>query len=209
MDNAVEERQKTWKQRKNGGTKEEYLKAKKAVKTAVYFAKRDAETEQFASINNESDKNRIFKMTKRLKGDNNDVVGERCVKNDDGKLTLTVDDKLKAWQSHYQKVLNVEFPWNAVNMCGETPVEGPAIKVAPEMVSKEISKIKSGKAAGPSGIIIEIIKAAGDGTIVCLTSLLNHIMYTGRVPNDWHLSYIINLFKGKGDAFISWKLKRS
>ena len=140
MDNAVEERQKTWKQRKNGGTKEEYLKAKKAVKTAVYFAKRDAETEQFASINNESDKNRIFKMTKRLKGDNNDVVGERCVKNDDGKLTLTVDDKLKAWQSHYQKVLNVEFPWNAVNMCGETSVEGPAIKVTPQMVSKEISR---------------------------------------------------------------------
>ena len=39
MDNAVEERQKTWKQRKNRGTKEEYLKAKKAAKTAVILQK--------------------------------------------------------------------------------------------------------------------------------------------------------------------------
>ena len=60
--------------------------------------------------------------------------------------------------------------------------------------------MKSGKAAGPSGIIIEMIIAAGDGVIVCLTSLFNHIIYMGRVPNDWHLSYMISLFKGKGDA---------
>ena len=31
------------------------------------------------------------------------------VRNDSGKLTLTVHDKLKAWQSHYQKLLNVKF----------------------------------------------------------------------------------------------------
>ena len=74
-----------------------YLKAKKAAKTVVSFAKRDAQTEQFASINNNNDKNVIFKMAKRLKQDNVDVVDEKCVRNDDGKLTLTVNDKLKAW----------------------------------------------------------------------------------------------------------------
>ena len=82
----------------------------------------------------------------------------------------------------------------------EAPVEGPAIKIKPEMVSKGISKMKSGKAAGPSGTTIEMIKTAGDGVIACLTSLFNHIIYIGRVPDDWHLSYIINLFKGKGDG---------
>ena len=45
-----------------------------------------------------------------------------------------------------------------------------------------------------------MIKAAGDRVIVCLTSLFNLIIYIGRVPNDWHLSYIIIPFKGKGDA---------
>ena len=33
-------------------------------------------------------------------------------------------------------------------MSEETPVEGPAIKMSPEMVSKVISKMKSGKAVG-------------------------------------------------------------
>ena len=31
-----------------------------------------------------------------------------------------------------------------------------------DMVKKAISKMKSGKAAGPSGIVVEMIKAAGD-----------------------------------------------
>ena len=62
--------------------------------------------------------------------------------------------------------------------------------------------MKSGKAAGPAGIIIEMIKATGDGIIVCLISLFNHIIYKGRVPNDWHLSYIISLFKGKEMLYL-------
>ena len=45
-----------------------------------------------------------------------------------GRLTLTVNDKLKAWQSHYQKLLNVEFPRNAANMSEEAPA-GLAIKI--------------------------------------------------------------------------------
>ena len=56
-------------------------------------------------------------MAKRLKRDNVDVVGETCVRNDDGKLNLSIDDKLKAWLSHYQKL--VEFPWNAENLSEE------------------------------------------------------------------------------------------
>ena len=39
------------------------MKAKKAAKTAVYFVKRDAQTEQFAGINNNCDKNNCDKNT--------------------------------------------------------------------------------------------------------------------------------------------------
>ena len=48
------------------------------------------------------------------------------------------------------------------------------------MVSKAISKMKSGKAAGPWGIVIEMIKAGGDGVTVYLTSLPNNIICIGR-----------------------------
>ena len=43
------------------------LKAKKAAERAVYFTKRDAQTEQFTRISNNNDKNRTFKTAKRLK----------------------------------------------------------------------------------------------------------------------------------------------
>ena len=200
VDNIIKEKRKAWQQWKKGGSKEDYLKAKKTAKTAVYHAKKDAQTKQFSSINNNSDKTRIFKIAKRLKQDNVDIVGEKCVRNNDGNLALTIDDKLKTWQSHYQKLLNIEFLWDTESLSEEAPVEGPAIKITSEMVSNAMSKMKSGKAAGPSGIIIEMVRAGGDRIITCLASLFNQVIYDLGVPGDWNLSYIINLFKGKGDA---------
>ena len=158
MDNAVKVKQKACEQWKGGCSKEKYLKAKWDVRAALYFAKKDDQAWQFASINHISDKNRIFKMTKRLKRDNVDVVGEKYVWKNEGKLTLTADEKLRAWQLHYQKLVNVEFPWNASNLSDKPPLEVPAIKITTEIVSKGINKMKAGKATGPSGIIIEIIK---------------------------------------------------
>ena len=54
-----------------------------------------------------SDINHIIKMVESLKRGNVDAIGEKCVRNDNEKL---------AWQSHHQKLLNVEFLWNAANM---------------------------------------------------------------------------------------------
>ena len=65
-----------------------------------------------------------------------------------------------------------------------------------------MSKMKAGKAACPSGIVIEMIKAAGDQSIDYLTTLFNQIMYGEVAPTEWHLSYIINLFKGKEDVLL-------
>ena len=68
------------------GCKEEYLQAKRASKSAVYIAKRDAQTEKFVSITdngNNSDKAQFIKMAKRSKRENTDIVGEKCIRDDD------------------------------------------------------------------------------------------------------------------------------
>ena len=62
--------------------------------------------------------------------------------------------------------MNVEFPWNAAKMSEEAPVDRPAIKISPELMSKAISKMKSGKAAEHSGITTEMSKAAEDGVVL-------------------------------------------
>ena len=69
------------------------------------------------------------------------------------------------------------------------------------MVKKVITKIKSGKAAGPSGIVVEMIKAAGDhtsATMIC--NLATAIIHDGKLPTDWEQSFIVCLYKGKGNA---------
>ena len=202
VSNVINEKRKAWKCWKSGGPKADYIAAKRAAKLAVYTAKRDAQSEQFSSINDNSDKNRIFKLAKNLKRVNADIVGEKCVRKDDGKLALSVDEKLKAWQSHYDKLLNEEFQWDPDSLSVEPPVEGPAIEITVDMVSSAISKMKNGKSPGPSGLIIEMIKAGGDSFLDELTVLINRIIYEGTVPSDWNLSFIINLFKGKGDALL-------
>ena len=68
------------------------------------------------------------------------------------------------------------------------------------MMKKAISKMKSGKAAGPSGIVVETIKAAGDTGANMIRDLATAIIHDGKVPTDWEQSFIVCLYKGKGDA---------
>ena len=68
------------------------------------------------------------------------------------------------------------------------------------MVSSAVSKMKTGKAAGPSGIIAEMIKAAGEPCLQLISELTNSIISENRIPADWENSFMISLYKGKGDA---------
>ena len=68
------------------------------------------------------------------------------------------------------------------------------------MISKAIAKTKTGKAARPSGTVIEIIRSAGKEIIKSITNLTNRIIKEGRIPSGSNLSYIFSLYKSKGDA---------
>ena len=68
------------------------------------------------------------------------------------------------------------------------------------MVKKAISQMKAGKAPGPSGIVVEMIRAAGDMCASMVCDLAAAIIRDGRVPSDWEQSFIVSLYKGKRDA---------
>ena len=61
-----------------------------------------------------------------------------------------------------------------------------------EMVVKAITKMKTGKAAGPSGIVAEMLKASGDTGARLVADLANDMVRNGVIPSDWEDS-----FKGK------------
>ena len=61
------------------------------------------------------------------------------------------------------------------------------------MVKKANSKLKSKKAASPSGIVVEMIKAAGDTGATMTRYLATAIIRDGKVPADWEQSFIVCL----------------
>ena len=109
VNSAISEK-RCWKAWKEGGSKEEYLHAKRLAKRSVYAAKRQAEANRFANLR--SGKSDIFKIAKQMRRENQDVVGDKCVKDDSGNLSLDDNSKKVAWKQHYQCLLNEEFPWN-------------------------------------------------------------------------------------------------
>lgn len=57
-----------------------------------------------------------------------------------------------------------------------------------------------GKAAGTSGVVAKMLKAAGDTGIDLMTNLCNTIVAKKTIPTKWDSSIILNCFKIKGHA---------
>ena len=122
------------------------------------------------------------------------------MKNDAGEMSVSDGSKQKAWLEHYQRLLNVEFDWNPDHLSYQPPVKGLPIPVTIDMVKKAISQMKAGKAPGPSGIVVELIRAAGDMGTSMTRDLAAAIIRDGKVPSDSEQSFIVCLYKGMGDA---------
>ena len=98
---------------------------------------------------------------------------------------MSDDLKQKTWLEHYQRLLNAEFDWDPNHLSDESPVEGPPIPITIDMVKKAISQMKAGKAPGPLGTVVEMIRAAGDMGTSMIRDLAAAIIRDGKVPSDW------------------------
>ena len=75
-------------------------------------------------------------------------------------------------------------------------------KVFHNMIQEAISKMTGAKASGPSGVLAEMSKASGSCGIRILRDLVDVIKSQNSLLTEWRYSYIVNLYKGKGDALI-------
>ena len=165
VNNAIKLKCKLWKEWKKGiKSKEEYLVAKRRAKSAVYFTKKSANVKKFRDLNSTEQRNLIFKMTHKMKDDNKDIIGEKCVKDQEGNMSFDNISKAKTWQTHYSNLLNVEFPWNHHDLPTEPAVHGPPVFITEEIICNAISQMKKGKATGLSGVTLEMILASQQHT---------------------------------------------
>ena len=70
------------------------------------------------------------------------------------------------------------------HLSDEPSVEGPPIPITIDMIKKAISPMKVGKAPGPSGIVVEMIRAAGDTGVSMIRDPAAAIIPDGKVPSD-------------------------
>ena len=107
---------------------------------------------------------------------------------------------LEVWRTYYEKLSNEEFQWNKETLPAADATEGPCEKITTAEVQAAIKKMKWSKAAGPSGVVSDMLKAAGEAGIIWVTDLCNAVVRDGRIPEDWCKSWMVNVYKGKGNA---------
>ena len=67
-----------------GGSKGKYFDAKRKERHAIYTAKGNAEKEKFGSV--KYNKEKIFRVSKQLRTENQDVIEGKWMRRDDGSL---------------------------------------------------------------------------------------------------------------------------
>ena len=132
--------------------KEAYNLAKRVSKHVVWLAKSEAEKEAFSHISPNG--NEILNIAKQMDKTNQDVVGEKCLKNDADELSLSDDQKMKSWVEYYSRLLNVEFEWPNDTLDNVAPTSGPPPPVTTALINEAIKKMKS--------FILNLYKGKGD-----------------------------------------------
>ena len=62
--------------------------------------------------------------------------------------------------------------------------------------------MKIEKAAGPTGVVSEMMKASGGFGSRWMTDLIDNIVKEGCIPDDWRKSILVPVYKGKGDTLV-------
>ena len=88
------------------------------------------------------------------------------------------------WAELYERLLNVEFQWDLGHQVSNDPqLEGLSIPITIHMVKKAISKMKLGKATGPSSIVV-MMRAAGGTGATMIHNFATAIIRDGKVPTE-------------------------
>src|SRR5664279_6408740 len=139
-------------------------------------------------------RSQVYKVAKQIVRKNKDVVGVNCVKDKQGKLVMEEAKIKNVWKECFEELLNEEFDWKKENLEQVSKVPGECEGITFEEVKVAIKKAKLGKAAGPSGVVAEMLKAAGDVGIQLMTDLCNAVVTEGKIPQDWRKSWMVSVY---------------
>ena len=150
-----------WKQLPSAENKSCYLFNKRKAKKAVAETMKNEAVKEMEDIRN--DRNVVFRRMRMMKKEANDLAGNNCIKNKNGKIVFAEDGWKRVWK---EAIINEENPWDG--MVNVEMVEGPMEPFAMNEVEKALGIMKNSKAIGPTGIVMEHLAASPHGKQVIL-----------------------------------------
>ena len=169
--------------------------AKKEVYTSVMTAQ-----EFTADLQSESSRKNCFRIARQMAREGIDVISVCYMKIDAGNVVSDADGMKNIWRKYMEKLLNVKNDWDGEVDCPE--VMGPPCLISEEEVAAAIKGLKMGKAAGPTGVVSEMIKTAGGFCSRWMTDLINNIVKEVCIPDEWRKSILDSVYKEKGDPLV-------
>ena len=131
--------------------------AKKEVNTAVMTAQESKLQEFTADLQSESGRKNCIRIAKQMAREGRDVICVCCMKYDAGNVVSDADGMKNIWSKYImEKLLNVENDWDGEVDC--PGVMGPHCLILEEEVAAAIKGLKIGKAAGPTGVVSEMMR---------------------------------------------------
>ena len=148
-----------WKQLSSAENKSCYLSHKKKAKRAVAEAMKNEAVKEMEEIRN--DRNVVFRRMKMMKEKANDLAGNNCIEDKNGKIVFAEDGRKRVWKEHMEAIMNEKNPWDG--MMNVKVVEGPMRLFAINEMERALGIMKNGKASGPTEIVKKHLAASPHG----------------------------------------------
>jgi hypothetical protein len=144
----------------------------------------------------------LYDNIRRISG--NFKSSNHPVRDKQGTLLTNEEEQTRRWKEHFEELLNQPEPTSKpVIEPAESDLQMNIEKPTKEEIRKAISKLNSGKAAGPDGIPAEALKATADVSTEMLWELFSQIWDTEEFPMEWKEGHIIKMPKKGSHAECS------
>ena len=172
----------------------EYRDLDKLIKCKCREAKETWINKQCADVERDLDKDHnVYSRINEISGRKPGCSSSGCIKAKDGTMLVEKKEVLSRWSEYVGELFDdvrQEMP------CFPDSIDGPRILISE--VREAIRRMKKNKAAGPDGIVTEMVFALEEYGIERLTAVINRIYEDGKFPEDLSKSIFITLPKKPG-----------
>ena len=143
----------------------------------------------------------VYEVTRVLSNERRGTAN--VVKDKDGRVLSSLEERKRRWKEHFEEVLNRPQPTNPLEVDEErdTDVNIDTGQIQREEIMKAMKKLKNGKSGGIDGITAEIMKADMETSGKYLEKLFTAVWNQEVIPSEWNKGLIVKIPK-KGDRSI-------